>query len=843
MGLIAHYKLDGDARDSVGSNHGTASNVTWVDGKLGNAGEFNGSDSGVIIEDFPQIFVGSVSLSFWAKFTDDSRGIIFGSYSQSPSINFEKHTSQRLRLYWNGGELNGYSTDYAFPIGEWFHGAIIRNVGKGRIEFWVNGELNSSTSGVGSPVPAAVSTFWVGRDTRTGSTVVAGLIDDVRIYDHALSPREVRDLSLGLVRHYSLGVNTYDTQGSGEATEEDAITHVGSHTVFDGSSGYFRIPRSEMRKEAATLSAHVFVKDFTSHDGRADTAMLCSYWGATTYGFIGFKSSGAVYFEPNANSEGGTFVSPHIAASRWFHFAAVFDNSVARFYVNGEQCGSVPISAGLSVDQFGHAMWSSVWMDGYPGWLDGYLRDVRLYATALTSSQVKELYQQRASIDSEGTVHVGVGEVISGTGPAGLQHVNVTARDGAYFNGHDSYAHYEDVAGDLQPSEISVSAWVYVVNPNSWRRILSIGDVVNNSDSWTNCAYLMWLSNSNLEVILNGSSYRSPKPSLPENTWVRIGFTYDGNRVKVFVGGNKVSDEAFSQTIDYSGRNIFQLGGHNRYSWYQGGIRDVAIVGRAVSEAEFLDGLGPETNGLISWLPMRDDTTTVNNRGRLGKPVSEVGITRGLVAWYPLIGDTLDYAGTSHAVNNGAVAAAEGYEFDGGEHLLAGFAPGESTLGQRFTWTWLDRPSRFASNTGSHGSAGSPRLYKQWENASGAMRVAVGDSFWTAIPSNNIPLGVWSFFAVVFEEGEVRTYLNGQLQDTTSGVVFSGENSNAFSVGRGLNGERHYEGVSRDHRIHNVALTPEEVAIQAKLALNQATKSAMTQSCLYTKNQFKEVIA
>lgn len=263
---------------------------------------------------------------------------------------------------------------------------------------------------------------------------------------------------------------------------------------------------------------------------------------------------------------------------------------------------------------------------------------------------------------------------------------------------------------------------------------------------------------------------------------------------------------------------------------------------------DLCDGSEPTIEDLLSGIDERwegeEFPTTISIRENMVTPnSSEVGITRGLVAWYPLIGDTLDYAGTNHAINNGAVATAEGYEFDGGEHLLTGFTPGESTLGQRFTWTWCDRPSRFASNTGSHGNAGSPRFYKQWADSSGAMRVAVGDSFWTAIPSNNIPLGEWSFFAVVFDEGEVRTYLNGQLQDTASGVVFSGESSSAFSVGRGFNGERHYEGVSRDHRIYNTALTPEEVAIQAKLALNPETKSVMTQNCLYTKGQIKEVIA
>ena len=43
MALIARYKLDGNANDALGKYNGTASNVTWVDGKLGKAGSFNGN--------------------------------------------------------------------------------------------------------------------------------------------------------------------------------------------------------------------------------------------------------------------------------------------------------------------------------------------------------------------------------------------------------------------------------------------------------------------------------------------------------------------------------------------------------------------------------------------------------------------------------------------------------------------------------------------------------------------------------------------------------------------------------------------------------------------------------
>jgi len=55
--LIAHYPLNGDARDYFG-NDGTSTNVTWVDGKIGQAAEFNGND-GSILTGIPRAIFGN----------------------------------------------------------------------------------------------------------------------------------------------------------------------------------------------------------------------------------------------------------------------------------------------------------------------------------------------------------------------------------------------------------------------------------------------------------------------------------------------------------------------------------------------------------------------------------------------------------------------------------------------------------------------------------------------------------------------------------------------------------------------------------------------------------------
>ena len=70
MSLIAHYKLDGNALDSVGGYHGSASNVTWATGKLGQCA--NIAATGYISLGTQTIVGGTTELSFcfWINLTD-----------------------------------------------------------------------------------------------------------------------------------------------------------------------------------------------------------------------------------------------------------------------------------------------------------------------------------------------------------------------------------------------------------------------------------------------------------------------------------------------------------------------------------------------------------------------------------------------------------------------------------------------------------------------------------------------------------------------------------------------------------------------------------------------------
>ena len=164
------------------------------------------------------------------------------------------------------------------------------------------------------------------------------------------------------------------------------------------------------------------------------------------------------------------------------------------------------------------------------------------------------------------------------------------------------------------------------------------------------------------------------------------------------------------------------------------------------------------------------------------------------------------------AVEDGLVLAdLSMLRFDGdGDYVETGFHPAESNLGQQFTWEFWKKYRVFADATGSSGCGGSsPRFYTQLAGSKGELRTAIGDSYWTSTTLKEE--GRWYHIAIVFDKGEVRTYVDGELRNSRSGVKFSGESASPFTIGRGIAPGRWLDGYSREHRIWNTARSQSEI--------------------------------
>jgi hypothetical protein len=207
-GLVAHYKLNDDALDSSGNgNNGVTTNLTYTTGKINNCGSFNGSSDKVFVENSSgEVWDGSsdISVSLWFKCVG-STGVVQRVFSHPAT------GTPGNRIYFststNASTINftrGSITTSSMPLAlnTWYH--VVMTSNSSTFKVYVNastfaGPTSYTTTG-------ARADMYMG--TISGSNeFFNGYIDDVRIYNKALTPSEIND-----IYNYSRGTETSQTE-------------------------------------------------------------------------------------------------------------------------------------------------------------------------------------------------------------------------------------------------------------------------------------------------------------------------------------------------------------------------------------------------------------------------------------------------------------------------------------------------------------------------------------------------------------------------------------------------------------------------------------------------------
>lgn len=194
--LMAWYKLDGNALDSSGAgNHGTTNGgVVFVAPKIGtNAASFNGSNSYVQI---PVSVRNDFTIAFWAKTTNtagtaqwfNGQGFVDGD---TPGANADFGTALVGNKF-GFGVGNPNTTLTATNIindGQWHHLVATRNSTSGLMTVSVDGVPQGSVTGpTGSRTAPG---FLRLGGLQSGAGFFTGTLDDVRLYDYALSSNQI----------------------------------------------------------------------------------------------------------------------------------------------------------------------------------------------------------------------------------------------------------------------------------------------------------------------------------------------------------------------------------------------------------------------------------------------------------------------------------------------------------------------------------------------------------------------------------------------------------------------------------------------------------------------------
>jgi hypothetical protein len=210
--LAAYYPLDGNYQDASGNNrHGTpVGGPIFVPGAAGQALELDGVDDYVNIDGYKGINAdhtdpnNPVQLAFtisnWVKTTSDSGDtemVTWGASSGSATrLTWRVHEG-RLRTEHNAGNLRG---DTYVNDDEWHHVALVvtegANLRPENTKLYVDGREDTYFSGADDTYKlVAEHDVRIGMSGPQDSRYFLGALDEVRIYNRALTDGEVAGLA------------------------------------------------------------------------------------------------------------------------------------------------------------------------------------------------------------------------------------------------------------------------------------------------------------------------------------------------------------------------------------------------------------------------------------------------------------------------------------------------------------------------------------------------------------------------------------------------------------------------------------------------------------------------
>ena len=436
---VALYNLDYDASDASGSYDGTPSNVTFgVGGKINYGARFNGSSSYIDVSSF-SFGSDNLSISMWIKPSSTQNAyaniIDFNQTNTSKvgvfAIQQDASNTNQYKIWqWNGSSYN-QSNSVTLTADTWNH-LVYALQSNGNYAFYLNGTSSTSGSNLTASTSGVTETLNIGRWYNNGGSAgryFNGDIDQVRFFSKALDQTEVdtlynngdgetacvytatttdNDYPTTNLAYYKLDNSAEDEKGSYDGTEtniEYRFGRYGQAAVFNGSSSIITATQPSGLNGPCTYSA--WLK--TTSSSYQSIITVGSVTGSHTAGVNLFVNSGKLSCQTGngSSTENSTVNSTSdIDTGNWVHCAVVVAGSTQgssiKVYVNGQEEGSgtADNTAIVAASSESLCLGGRILSGSQSTFLNGSLDQVRIYSTALTSSQVTELYNEKPETDT-----------------------------------------------------------------------------------------------------------------------------------------------------------------------------------------------------------------------------------------------------------------------------------------------------------------------------------------------------------------------------------------------------------------------------------------------------------
>lgn len=433
-GLITHWSLDDAtstvATDSSGSgNSGTlTSGPAWIGGKQDKALSFDGVNDHVVSTQI--INTSATTISAWIKISayPSNNGLVAGFINGYGNLTHDKNlyigTDGKLYFYVYDGATKTTSTpSAAVPLNQW---VFVSGTADGAtVRTYVNGVQVGSVAAGATYTSYNVPNFFIQGATGNvsfGGGLMSAMIDDVRLYNRALSSDEISSLygarssrlnssqslrsMAGLVGFWSfngadLYANAaYDRSGqnnTGTLTNGPVVNigKVGQALQFDASNDYVSIgaPSALAFTDTQSFTIAVWQQPSILTNRRSLVSKVST---ATKYIALENNLTSPRFIMASGGGTASVTASISVDTAAWHHVVAVRNAGAdtVDIYVNG-------VAAGSAADNTTGSAWndSGNWRigdneNGFTSYFGGLLDEVAIFNRALTAGEVAQLYNQ-----------------------------------------------------------------------------------------------------------------------------------------------------------------------------------------------------------------------------------------------------------------------------------------------------------------------------------------------------------------------------------------------------------------------------------------------------------------
>jgi hypothetical protein len=233
QGLVGYWPFCGNANDESGNgNDGTVNGATLTEDRFGNANaaySFDGVNDYIITEDIG--ISSSFSAAFFVRYrnytsySNQIGGVLISNFTNDflpLPIGWEVGASIASANLGIGNGQYGLTSNQNLPLDEWHHFAVICNAVDSLTTIYIDGQSIISAEMTFSD---EILPFVFGaRSNNPPSANYDGSLDDIGIWNRALTPEEVQEL-------YTLDACTFTVYDTSYVTVYDTLTTY--ETVYD----------------------------------------------------------------------------------------------------------------------------------------------------------------------------------------------------------------------------------------------------------------------------------------------------------------------------------------------------------------------------------------------------------------------------------------------------------------------------------------------------------------------------------------------------------------------------------------------------------------------------------